>query len=69
MSLIDNPARATIELLSEEVHHTLIADTPTTIAQGNEQASLWISPTPITIKMRIFCLPYAGGVSANVFSR
>jgi len=30
---------------------------------------LWISPSPITVKMRLFCLPWAGGVSENLFSR
>lgn len=30
---------------------------------------LWISPTPVTIKMRIFCLPWAGGMSENLFAR
>lgn len=29
----------------------------------------WISPAPFSVKMRIFCLPYAGGVSENVFAR
>lgn len=29
----------------------------------------WISPAPVAIKMRLFCLPYAGGVSENVFGR
>lgn len=30
---------------------------------------LWISPTPISVKMRLFCLPWAGGVSENLFAR
>ena len=30
---------------------------------------LWISPTPVTIKLRLFCLPWAGGVSENLFAR
>jgi hypothetical protein len=34
-----------------------------------EEKSTWISPAPISVKMRIFCLPYAGGVSGNVFAR
>lgn len=29
----------------------------------------WISPAPVAVKMRLFCLPYAGGVSENVFGR
>ena len=31
--------------------------------------SLWISPSPVTVKLRLFCLPYAGGVSENVYAR
>ena len=30
---------------------------------------LWVSPAPVSVKMRLFCLPYAGGVSENVFAR
>jgi aryl carrier-like protein len=30
---------------------------------------LWVSPAPVSVKMRIFCLSYAGGVSENVFAR
>jgi hypothetical protein len=29
----------------------------------------WVSPAPVSVKVRIFCLPYAGGVSENVFAR
>ena len=32
-------------------------------------APAWISPAPFAVKMRLFCLPYAGGVSENVFAR
>jgi len=31
--------------------------------------SLWIAPAPSSIRLRLFCLPYAGGVSENVFAR
>ena len=31
--------------------------------------SLWIAPCPVSVKLRLFCLPYAGGVSENVFAR
>lgn len=31
--------------------------------------SIWVSRSPVTVKLRLFCLPYAGGVSENVFSR
>jgi hypothetical protein len=29
----------------------------------------WISPAPVSVKMRVFCLPYAGGVSENIYAR
>ncbi len=41
-------------------------------AQQRRQAvagPLWVSPAPVSVKMRLFCLPYAGGVSENVFAR
>lgn len=34
-----------------------------------EMRSVWISPAPVTVKLRLFCLPYAGGISENVYSR
>lgn len=39
------------------------------IIEGKASDSLWISPSPFTVKMRVFCIPYAGGVSENVFAR
>ena len=49
----------------------------TAVAQPQQQQALvvrqhapaWISPAPFAVKMRLFCLPYAGGVSENVFAR
>ena len=35
----------------------------------NRRVPPWISPAPISVKMRLFCIPYAGGVSENVFAR
>ena len=34
-----------------------------------ETSSMWISPSPVSIKMRLFCLPHAGGVANDVFGR
>ena len=31
--------------------------------------SSWIAPAPSTVRLRLFCLPYAGGVSESVFGR
>jgi len=71
MSLLENPASATIETLAQEVqYYTTATGTASKADQGpTRQSSTWISPAPVSIKMRIFCLPYAGGVSAHVFAR
>lgn len=70
LSLIEDPMNATIARLAQEAYAklTLGGDDQHSIAQIEEK-SIWISPAPISIKMRIFCLPYAGGVSSNVFAR
>ena len=45
-------------------------ETPITDLQPtNRRVPPWISPAPISVKMRLFCIPYAGGVSENVFAR
>ena len=36
--------------------------------QHQETSILSISPCPISVKMRIFCLPWAGGLSENLFA-
>ena len=71
MSLLEDPASATIKSLAQEVHsNTTTTGIASKADQGpTRQSSIWISPAPVSIKMRIFCLPYAGGVSANVFAR
>lgn len=70
LSLIEDPMNATIARLAQEAYAklTLGGDDRLSTAQ-REEKSIWISPAPISIKMRIFCLPYAGGVSGNVFAR
>ena len=47
------------------------ADRQIVQGDGAEAArqSVWIGRSPISIKLRLFCLPYAGGVSENVFGR
>ena len=39
------------------------------VAHADPTWARWVAPAPFTIKMRLFCLPYAGGVSENVFAR
>lgn len=36
---------------------------------AKDRAKPWISPAPVSVKMRLFCIPYAGGVSENVYAR
>ena len=67
--LIDDPARATIKHLTTEIYVALNLHGSTQENVTAIQRSEWISPTPISIKMRLFCLPYAGGVSENIFAK
>jgi len=70
----EDPGRASVRLIVEEVMGRTAGsgsggNTLKDVRSGNMIASPWISSAPITIKMRLFCLPYAGGVSENVFGR
>ena len=67
--LIDDPARATIKHLTSEIYAALNIHDATQENVTAIQRSEWISPAPISIKMRLFCLPYAGGVSENIFAK
>ena len=42
---------------------------PPSSQSGSLQPWQWIAPAPAGVKLRLFCLPYAGGVSENVFAR
>jgi hypothetical protein len=79
--LVEDPQAATLQQILAEAMYQLaqsetVANYP--LADGLVQNKhphiapshpLWISPAPFSVKMRIFCLPYAGGVSENVFAR
>ena len=72
--LVEDPEGATIEKLAAEAAAALAgphAAGPEARAELQErgQSSMWIAPAPSLIKLRLFCLPYAGGVSENVFAR
>ena len=68
-NLIEDLAKATIKHLTMEIYVALkLHHSPNKIVTA-KQRSEWISPTPISIKMRLFCLPYAGGVSENIFAK
>jgi hypothetical protein len=65
-SLVSDPKSATIRSLVQEA----AAYTGSTEGfKASSNVSLWLSPTPTSVKLRLFCLPYAGGVSENVFAR
>lgn len=74
-SLIAEAGTATIGGIAKEAHAQLVHNRSgsgglATAAKGRTAAAeLWIARAPITIKLRLFCLPYAGGVSENVFGR
>lgn len=79
-TLVDNPEGATVQWIVAEV----MAKAPpqaglaavagisalgsASVAAATE-AARWVAPAPRSIRMRLFCLPYAGGVSENVFGR
>jgi aryl carrier-like protein len=82
MTLIEDPEGASLAMILEELGQARAAarQPPPTLTPDrhrfrSEQSHiapshpLWISPAPFSVKMRIFCLPYAGGVSENVFAR
>lgn len=77
-SLIEDPEHASVRQIVSEVLGSRApganSDAAGTAAgsgavAAQHVASPWISPAPITVKMRLFCLPYAGGISENVYSR
>lgn len=66
MSMIEDPEGITVE--------RLVLDIIANPGQEHKALSMlttnsWIAPSPTVTKLRLFCLPYAGGVSENVFAR
>lgn len=78
-SLIEDPEHASVRQIVDEVLSSQqpggggadasAAAAGSSAVQAQHVASPWISPAPVTVKMRLFCLPYAGGISENVYSR
>ena len=68
-TLIEDPSGATAAVLAAEAHAKMAAGNAGRQMQPAAMQSTWISACPVTVKMRLFCLPYAGGVSENVFGR
>eukprot|EP00890_Picochlorum_soloecismus_P001860 jgi/Picsp_1/2675/NSC_00905-R1_beta-ketoacyl synthase len=56
----------TLETLTSSVSVTIVE--PVLQQQKQKTSILDISPCPIFVKMRIFCLPWAGGLSENLFA-
>jgi hypothetical protein len=77
-ALIEDPEHASVRQIVAEVlgsqapgaqADASAAAAGSTAITVQHVASPWISPAPITVKMRLFCLPYAGGISENVYAR
>ena len=73
-SLVEGAASATAELIAREAHALLSQRTQGVAgavqgASALQAAGSWVARAPIVVKLRLFCLPYAGGVSENVFGR
>ena len=74
--LAEDPGGATAAAIAREAHTRLAAQPARApaAAAGAQPAlaargTTWIAPAPASVKLRLFCLPYAGGVSENVYAR
>ena len=70
--LVEDPTNASVRRIAMEAASAGAAEVTGTdggAVAGAGSGSLWIAPCPVSIKLRLFCLPYAGGVSENVFCR
>jgi hypothetical protein len=69
-TLIEDPEATTIRQIASEARKMLsITARPAAAAAASASAGSLIVPFPVGVKMRLFCLPYAGGVSENVFAK
>ncbi len=70
-SLMEDPEAATVKGIARQAYSTL--SIPGTAAAESsvveEPRVSWVVPFPVSVKMRLFCLPYAGGISENVFAK
>ena len=78
--LAEDPAGATVAAVVREAQARLTSQPIRTQPAAAAAHSLlaganilqprrWVAPAPAGVKLRLFCLPYAGGVSENVFAR
>jgi len=68
-SLIEDPQSASVRMIAAEAHAIQASGPASGSVSPSEPWSTWIAPSPVSVKLRLFCLPYAGGVSENVFAR
>ena len=70
-ALVENPEHASVRHIVEEAMAAAGSGSSAARAPAGQSRimSPWISPAPITVKLRLFCLPYAGGISENVYAR
>ena len=70
-ALIEDPEHASVEVIAAEALARSGSATRESRAAARAEPTWarWVAPAPFTVKMRLFCLPYAGGVSENVFAR
>jgi hypothetical protein len=75
VTLVEDPERVTVSLLVKEAlsatsgRQAAQTGSEVTVAVRDTPASVWVSRSPVSVKLRLFLLPYAGGVSENVFAR
>lgn len=70
-ALVEDPASATVRRLAAEAHAMLAAGGArqrSGAGAGEGRSAVMLAP-PVPVRLRLFCLPYAGGVSENVFAR
>lgn len=70
-ALVEDPEHASVRHIVEEAMAAGGGGSVAARAPAGQRSvmSPWISPAPITVKLRLFCLPYAGGISENVYAR
>lgn len=68
MGLIEDPQGMTVRRILLEAGGGAVESNAVAAPEATRRP-VWISPAPVAVKMRLFCLPYAGGVSENVFGR
>ncbi len=70
--LLEDPEGATVRGLAREARALLQSAAVGASGAGRvapAPRSAWIAPAPASVRLRLFCLPYAGGVSENVYAK